>query len=130
MNITRTLSISGLLATLIGSAAADDDLTREQVRARLLQAQRNGDMQDPVQGLRLNQLYPWLYPARPAVAGKTRAEVRAELAEARRSGDITSVEAGLTMRDLYPSLYHPRRRPGLAPHALPQRRSHGLRGRG
>jgi Domain of unknown function (DUF4148) len=105
MNTTRTLTASVLLATLIGSAFADGGLTREEVRAQLLEAQRNGDVRDPIHGLKHNEIYPWLYAPKPAVAGKTRAEVKAEFAEARRNGDITVGERGLKLRDLYPAMY-------------------------
>lgn len=100
------------LSTLVaGHALAADPSaakTREQVRAELAEARRTGDLiADSETGLRLNQLYPHLYPqATVAAVGKTRAEVKAELAEARRNGDlIADSESGLRFNQLYPEQY-------------------------
>ncbi|MGQ3198122.1 MAG: hypothetical protein ACT6UH_26220, partial [Hydrogenophaga sp.] len=80
--------------------------TREQVRAELAQAQRNGDLiADGETGARFNQLYPHLY-AQPVAVGKTRAEVKAELAEAVRNGDLVADgETGAKFKDVAPAQY-------------------------
>ena len=76
---TRLSVVAIALSTLVaGHALAADPSTaktREQVRAELIEAQRNGDLiADGETGLRFNQLYPHLYPqatvaawARPAL---------------------------------------------------------------
>jgi Domain of unknown function (DUF4148) len=105
MNFTRTLG-SLLLLAAFGSHA-NAQLTREQVKAELAEAIRTGDM--PVGGesdLKLNQLYPDRYPAKPALVGKTREQVRAELAEAIRTGNVLADgESGLLRNEVDPARY-------------------------
>lgn len=105
MNLTRTLGSLLLLATF--GTHANAQLTREQVKAELAEAIRSGDM--PAGGesdLKLNQLSPARYPAKPSVAGKTREQVRAELAEALRAGDmVAGGESGLKLNELNPARY-------------------------
>jgi len=63
-------------------------VTREQVKAELAAAIRSGDIvADGETGLKLNELYPNRFPAKPVQAGLTREQVRAELANALRTGD-------------------------------------------
>lgn len=74
--------------------------TREQVRAELAQAQRNGDIIANTdagsseyrsgKGSKLSEAFPESYPAAQAVSSKTRDEVRAELTHAQRTGDIVA----------------------------------------
>jgi hypothetical protein len=105
MNTTRTLSISLLLAALLGNAAADG-LTREQVKSDLAEARRSGSISAGGEiGLPLNELYPHMYPARLAAPSKSRALVQAELAEARRTGDIVVGESGLRLNEISPNRY-------------------------
>ena len=60
--------------------------TREQVKAELAEAIRNGDLiADGETGARFNQLYPNQYPQPVVAQGKSREEVRAELVESRRA---------------------------------------------
>jgi predicted RNase H-like HicB family nuclease len=60
--------------------------TREQVKAELAEAIRNGDMvADGETGAKFNQLYPNSYPKPVLAQGKTRDDVRAELVESRRN---------------------------------------------
>ncbi len=80
-----------LTAFSSGSAFASDasaPKTREQVKAELAEAIRSGDISYGESGQKLNELFPNLYPAKPAVQGKTREQVKAELAEAVRSGQL------------------------------------------
>jgi protocatechuate 3,4-dioxygenase beta subunit len=122
---TRLSVVAIALSTLVAghALAADPSFakTREQVRAELVEAQRNGDLiADGETGLRFNQVSPHLYPqatvvastraADPAVAvvaqGKTRAEVKAELAEAQANGDlIADGETGARFKDVFPGRY-------------------------
>jgi Domain of unknown function (DUF4148) len=105
MNTTRILSVSILLAGLVGNAIAEGGLTREQVRAELAEARATGKMIHGESGLWLSQQYPELYPAQPKTSGKTRAEVRAEYEEARRRGELVVGERGLRMNEIAPHLY-------------------------
>jgi hypothetical protein len=108
MNTTRTLSLSLLLAALMGHAAADGGLTREQVKADLAEARRTGSLSaDGESGLPLSDLYPHLYPAHVAGPSKSRAQVQAELAEARRTGDLVDGLTGLKLNEVSPTLYPP-----------------------
>ena len=81
--------------------------TREQVRAELIQAQRNGDMLAAGEsGLTLREQNPGEYPAAQMLAGKTRAQVTAELAEALRTGDVMAGgDSGAKLNELAPQRY-------------------------
>lgn len=108
MNTKRTLSLSLLLAAMLGSAAADGGLTREQVKSELAEARRSGSISAGGEiGLPLNELYPRMYPhqARVAAPSKSRALVKATLIEARRTGDIAVGESSLRLNELSPSSY-------------------------
>lgn len=100
------LAVAALSA---GQALAQDATpkTREQVRAELQDAIRNGDLQaDGETGMTYRQLYPSRYPAAAVAAGKTRAEVKAELAEAIRKGDLMADgETGRKLNELFPGRY-------------------------
>lgn len=94
MNATRLSVIAIALAALTaGQAFADAPKTREQVRAELAEAQRNGDLiADGETGATYRQLYPHRYPAQDSAQAKTREQVKQELVEARRNGQLqTSV---------------------------------------
>ena len=82
--------------------------TREQVRAELLQAQRNGDIiVNAETGQTARDMFPDLYPKTTVVAGKTRADVKAELSDAIRTGDIVADgETGLKLNQLFPQRYN------------------------
>jgi hypothetical protein len=74
-------------------------MTRDQVRAELVAAQRAGQV---IVNAELGTM-----ARKPAqLAGKTRQQVRAELIAAQRAGDvIVNAELGLTARQAYPALY-------------------------
>ena len=87
---TRLSVVAIALSTLVaGHALAADPAaakTREQVRAELAEAVRNGDLiADGETGARFNQLYPNRYPQPVVAQGKSREEVRADLVESRRA---------------------------------------------
>jgi predicted RNase H-like HicB family nuclease len=107
---TRLSVVAIALSTLIaGHALAADPTqakTREQVRAELVEAQRNGDLiADGETGLRFNQVSPHLYPQATVVA-KTREEVKAELAQAQANGDlIADGQTGARFNEVFPAQY-------------------------
>ena len=82
-------------------------LTREQVRAELVEAQRSGDIVVAGEsGKKLNELFPGNYPVKTATVVTSRAQVRAELREAQRTGDLVAVgESGKKLNELFPGLY-------------------------
>ncbi len=91
---TRIASFAALTLSLALSsvAQADTGLTREQVKAELVRAQRNGDLIDYETGLKQNQLFPSAYPAASAAAQikpiASRAVARANQAAPALTGDI------------------------------------------
>jgi hypothetical protein len=89
------------------AAATTQGLSREQVRAELATAIRNGDMvANSESGQKFNELTPDLYPRHTVAQGKSREQVRAELAEAIRSGDMAAnSESGQKLNELTPDLY-------------------------
>lgn len=105
--------LATLLATitLLGSSTTlfAEGLTREQVKAELAEARRNGTLIANTETMQTyRDLYPDRYPPAPTVIGKTREQVKAELAEARRNGTlIANAETMQTFRDLYPDRYPP-----------------------
>ena len=96
-----------LASGLIAGTPALAGVTREQVKAELAEAIRTGDM--PAYGeqsLKLNELYPHLYPAKQVQASLTREQVKAQLAEAVRTGDMmANGEQSAKLNELYPSAY-------------------------
>ena len=115
MKNTRLSVVAIALSTLVaGHALAAEPTvgkTREQVRAELAQAQRNGDLiANGESGLRFNQLYPQQY-AQPAVVSKSRSQVQGELEEARDNGTlIADGQTGATARELAPQRYAAQRK--------------------
>ena len=105
MKLHRSLCFPFALAVCFGSAWADGGKTREQVRAEYLEAVRTGDLVAGDSGLKLNELYPDRYPAKPTEPGKSRAQVMAELEEAQRSGELEVGETGLKLHEAYPDRY-------------------------
>jgi hypothetical protein len=84
----RQAALVVALAALGATASAQTARTREQVRAELAEAIRNGDIISGESGLTLRQQFPGRYPAAPQAAGLTRAQVQAELAQAIRNGEL------------------------------------------
>jgi len=63
---TRVLGIVAISLASAGMAHAAPGVTREQVRAQLIAAERAGEIVEPWTQLKLNELYPSEYPAKPA----------------------------------------------------------------
>ena len=111
MNTKLLSSVAFALATLsAGSAFAAQPatpVTRAQVLAELVEAQRTGDIMDGRTGKMLNELHPNLYPAKAAAPGLTRAQVLAELAEAKRTGELVVTQGSTTkkLNEFYPNSY-------------------------
>jgi len=94
---------SAVLITLAGAAPAfaQSTLTRDQVRAEVLQANRNG-------GISRNSDYDVTPNDLVKSGAKTRAEVKAELAEAIRTGDVyASRDGDILLNELFPDVYGP-----------------------
>lgn len=109
--MTKIATLASVLALAAAAdlASADGPLTREQVKAELAEAQRSGDIVAGGEaGLKLNELFPGRYPAKPALHGSTRSQVQAELAEAQRTGNLIAGEAGERLHELYPHRYPPK----------------------
>jgi hypothetical protein len=68
----RTLGILALLFASAALARADEGVSRTQVQAQLVEAQRNGDIVDPWTKRKLNELYPSDYPAMQVYRRQTR----------------------------------------------------------
>ena len=105
MCIVRHLSISLALASAVTGALADEGLTRAQVRAETLAAQRAGEIPQGDLDIKPAVARPDLYPTKAPVVGETRAQVRRELAQAKRLGDIQQGEEGRTLAELFPQRY-------------------------
>jgi hypothetical protein len=107
MNTTRNAVALMLFAAFAGSACAQSEKTRAQVKAELAEAIRSGDMIAPGDsGLRMNELNPQRYPRAAQGPSLSRARVKAELAEANRTGDIVAAgESGLRLNERYPERY-------------------------
>jgi Domain of unknown function (DUF4148) len=100
MKSRLALSALTIGVTLVGSGAAlgQEYKTREQVRAELAEANRNGTILSG-DGTLWRDLGAPRRPADTALANKTREQVKAELAEANREGTIVSGD-GTLWRDL------------------------------
>ena len=93
------IAIATIAATASSVWASDmSGPTREQVRAELMQAQRNGTLiANGETGATFRNLNPGNYMAKPATQGLSRAEVQAAFEQARANGElIVSKEIGLT----------------------------------
>jgi hypothetical protein len=105
--MTRSRIAASIIAlATLGAAHAQTmqtELTRDQVRAELRDAQRQGDIPAPGElGAKPRELTPGRYPAQPAVQGLTREQVVAQLQEARRNGEIEVGETGRTAFEVTP----------------------------
>ncbi len=109
MKNAYTSAIVLAAALVAGNAIAANPvgLTRAQVDAALVEAQRSGNvLANDETGQKLNQLYPNRYPQTEVAPTKTRAQVNEELAKAERSGNVlANVETGETLKALYPNRY-------------------------
>lgn len=108
MKLSTSILLPLILAGTAGTAMAQNaPLTRAEVKAELAEAVRTGNiLADGETGLKLNQVNPSRYPAKPGQLGKTRAQVQAELADAIRTGDLVAdAETGLRFNEINPSNY-------------------------
>ena len=81
-------------------------LTREDVKAQFLAAQKNGDLIVGQNNETARELDPRLYPAQPdATPSKSRQQVRDEFIAAQKAGDLIIGENGETARELNPKAY-------------------------
>jgi len=105
MNTVRNVTTVLLLGALAASGYAQSDKSREQVKAELAEAQRNGQVLATGEaGLTLNDLNPQRYSATSAAAGKTREQVKAELAQALRNGELLAAGEAAPERPAAPLL--------------------------
>jgi len=109
-----TLALAAQATLLAGHALAANTpntrsgLTREQVRAELMQARAAGDyVVDAETGLKAYQANPGQFPARQAAKSTlTREQVRAKYFKARAAGDfVVDPETGLKAYEANPGLY-------------------------
>lgn len=107
MNIVRAIVPLALLAAFAGSAQAQAEKTREQIKAEWAEAVRNGDVVGAGDlGLKRNEIAPQRYPRAAEVASATRAQVKAEFAAAARAGDLIAAgESGLRLNELFPERF-------------------------
>ncbi|MDP2016069.1 DUF4148 domain-containing protein [Hydrogenophaga sp.] len=103
-NVRTTVIALALTALSAGSVFAADmtSKTRDQVRAELMQAQRDGSLiADGQTGAKFRDVFPGSY-MQPAPASTTsRDQVRAELMEAQRNGTlIADGQTGATFRSI------------------------------
>lgn len=101
------LALTTASAGMAFAADASAPKTRDQVRAELMEAQRNGTLiADGQTGATSRDLNPGRYSAMPATSMKTRAEVQAELRDAWARGELVADgQTGATYRDLNPGRY-------------------------
>ncbi|MDM7941669.1 MAG: DUF4148 domain-containing protein [Hydrogenophaga sp.] len=108
-NLRHSVIALTLTTLCAGSVFAADmtPRTRDQVRAELAQAQRDGSLiADGQTGLSFRQLFPGRYAQPAAMSSISRDQVRAELAQAQRDGTLVADgQTGATFRDLNPGLH-------------------------
>ncbi len=110
MKNVRNSIIAITLATIAAGSVFAADMTpktRDQVRAELAQAQRDGTLiADGQTGATFRQVFPGSYMQPAAMSTTSRDQVRAELMEAQRNGTlIADGQTGATFRDLTPGAY-------------------------
>lgn len=108
-NVRNSIIALTLTTLAAGSVFAADmtSKTRDQVRAELAQAQRDGTLiADGQTGATFRQVFPGSYAQPAAMSTTSRDQVRAELMEAQRNGTlIADGQTSATFRDLNPSRY-------------------------
>lgn len=107
MKRTQISAVAIAFSTLFaGQAMAVDNapITREQVKAEIVQAVNNGYNVVTESGHFAKDVFSSNYPA-PQVESLTRAQVRAELAEAIASGNVIVSESGQRANEVFSSNY-------------------------
>ena len=107
MNFKTALLIFYLGAAPAFAADQSAPLTREQVRAELMQAMRSGEMLSRGESsMTLREINPRAYPAPAATVSKTRTQVVQELNQAIRTGEmLAGGESGAKLNEITPGLY-------------------------
>ena len=108
------LALTTASAGMAFAADASAPKTRDQVRAELMEAQRNGTLiADGQTGATFRDLNPGRYMGMPAASVKTRADVHAELRDAWMRGELVADgQTGATFRDLAPHRFPMQARTG------------------
>jgi len=107
MTRNKVSAIAFVFASVFAAQAMAADsapVTREQVKAELAEAVRNGNMIVGESGQRMNQIFPHDYAVQNSF-GITRAEVRAELAEAVEAGNVIVGQGSKTLSEINPHDY-------------------------
>lgn len=101
------LAITTASAGIAFAADASAPKSREQVRAELVEAQRNGTLiADGQTGATFRDLNPSRYMQPKTMSTVTRAQVQAELKEAWVKGELVADgETGQRAKDLFPNTY-------------------------
>ena len=96
----------GYRPVVVINAPAGTQLTREEVKAQFLAAQKNGDLIVGQNNETARELDPRLYPAQPtATPSKSHQQVRDEFIAAQKAGDLIIGRNGETARELNPKAY-------------------------
>ena len=108
-NARNSIIALALTALSAGSVFAADmtPKTRDQVRAELAQAQRDGTLiADGQTSATFRQVFPGSYMQPAAASTTSRDQVRADLMEAQRNGTlIADGQTGATFRSVFPGSY-------------------------
>lgn len=107
MNFKTALLILSLGAAPAFAADQSAPLTREQVRAELMQAMRSGEMLSGGESsMTRREINPRAYPAPAATVSKTRTQVVQELNQAIRTGEmLAGGESSAKLNEITPGLY-------------------------
>jgi hypothetical protein len=126
MKSNRFNFLAAAIITATASSAWASDMhtpIRDQVRAELMEAQRNGTLiANGETGATFRELNPTRYMAQAPATGLSRAEVQAAYEQARVNGElISNTEIGLTARQLAPGNYSaPRSMSNPSANAMPR----------
>ena len=92
--------------TVVISAKQGTQLTRADVKAQFLAAQKNGDLIVGQNNETARELDPRLYPVQQnTTPPESRQQVRDEFLAAQKAGDLIINESGQTEREVYPSRF-------------------------
>lgn len=104
--VLLTLAALGAGQAFAAELSADAPKTRDQVRAELAEAKRNGTLFNYSYAAPQNEVNPQRYAATaPQPSGLTRAQVEAERQQARRTGNVFSYTYAAKLNELNPGRY-------------------------